>query len=122
MLHVSNASNHLVSREPLVYGTARNGQASEGEKPTKIADAPPSSSVFAIVVVAVASHPLMRTQLVSTLLRARPATVSCVTPRLARASSNTHHRETFESFTERYVNLFFPIRRGTFRGRGPARD
>ena len=49
----------------------------------------------------------MRTQLVSTLLRARPATVSCVTPRLARASSNTHHRETFESFTERYVNLFF---------------
>ena len=60
----------------------------------------------------------MRTQLISTLLRARPATVSSVTPRLARASSNTHHQETFESFTERYVNFFqsaedlFEVQRG----------
>jgi cytochrome c oxidase subunit 5a len=80
------------------------------------------SPVLAIVVVAVASHPLllqpaMRTQLIS-ILRARPATVSCVTPRLARASSNTHHQETFESFTERYVNFFqsaedlFEVQRG----------
>jgi cytochrome c oxidase subunit 5a len=41
-----------------------------------------------------------------------------VTPRLARASSNTHHQETFESFTERYVNFFqsaedlFEVQRG----------
>src|SRR5260221_1861272 len=110
-----------MSQEPLVDGTARNGQASvfseEREKThqncrrARPSYTSPSSSVLAIVVVAVASHPLllqpaMRTQLISTLLRARPATVSCVTPRLARASSNTHHQETFESFTERYVNFF----------------
>jgi len=59
----------------------------------------------------------MRTQVISTLLRARPATVSRVTPRLARASS-TAHQETFESFTERYVNFFqsaedlFEVQRG----------
>jgi len=122
-----------MSREPLVDGTARNGQASvfsgQGEKThqncrrARLSYTSPSSSVFATVVVAVASHPLlrqpaMRTQLVSSLLRARPATVSCVTPRLARASSNTHHQETFESFTERYVNFFqsaedlFEVQRG----------
>jgi cytochrome c oxidase subunit 5a len=68
----------------------------------------------------------MRTQLISTLLRARPTTVSRVvtttttTPRLlARSSSNAaHHQETFESFTERYVTFFqsaedlFEVQRG----------
>ena len=59
----------------------------------------------------------MRTQVISTLLRARPATVSRVAPRLARSSS-TEHQETFESFTERYVNFFqsaedlFEVQRG----------
>ena len=122
-----------MSREPLV-GTARNGQAQPGVfrgggkthqncRRARPSYTSTSSSVFAIAVVAIASHPLlrqpaMRTQLVSTLLRARPATVSCVTPRLARASSNTHHQETFESFTERYVNFFqsaedlFEVQRG----------
>lgn len=60
----------------------------------------------------------MRTQVVSTLLRARPSTVSRMTPRLVRLSSNAHHQETFESFTERYVNFFqsaedlFEVQRG----------
>jgi len=59
----------------------------------------------------------MRTQVISTLLRARPATVSRAMPRLARSSSNTH-QETFESFTERYVSFFqsaedlFEVQRG----------
>jgi cytochrome c oxidase subunit 5a len=70
---------------------------------------PPPSSI----------QPAMRTQLISTLLRARPATVSrLTTPMLARSSSNAHHQETFESFTERYVNFFqsaedlFEVQRG----------
>ncbi len=60
----------------------------------------------------------MRTQLVSTLIRARPSTVSRATPRLVRLSSNGHHQETFEAFTERYVNFFqtaedlFEVQRG----------
>ena len=60
----------------------------------------------------------MRTQVVSTLIRARPSTISCVTPRLVRLSSNAHHQETFEAFTERYVNFFqaaedlFEVQRG----------
>lgn len=60
----------------------------------------------------------MRTQVVSALIRARPSTVSRVTPRLVRLSSNGHHQETFESFTERYVNFFqsaedlFEVQRG----------
>jgi cytochrome c oxidase subunit 5a len=73
------------------------------------------------------THPVMRTQLISTLLRARPTTVSRIvttttttTPRLlARPSSNAaHHQETFESFTERYVTFFqsaedlFEVQRG----------
>ena len=58
----------------------------------------------------------MRTQVVSTLLRSRPALVSRVAPRLARSSSS--HQETFESFTERYVAFFqsaedlFEVQRG----------
>jgi cytochrome c oxidase subunit 5a len=60
----------------------------------------------------------MRTQLVSTLIRARPSTVLRATPRLVRLSSNGHHQETFEAFTERYVNFFqtaedlFEVQRG----------
>lgn len=60
----------------------------------------------------------MRTQIVSTLLRSRPVVVSRVAPRLARSSSSAHHQETFESFTERYVNFFqsaedlFEVQRG----------
>ncbi|KAH9953365.1 COX5A-domain-containing protein [Russula dissimulans] len=60
----------------------------------------------------------MRTQAISTLLRARPATISRAMPRLARSSSDTHHQETFESFTERYVTFFqsaedlFEVQRG----------
>ncbi|KAH8992356.1 COX5A-domain-containing protein [Lactarius akahatsu] len=45
----------------------------------------------------------MRTQVVSTFLRSRPVLVSRVAPRFARSSSSAHHQETFESFTERYV-------------------
>ncbi|KAH9070775.1 COX5A-domain-containing protein [Lactarius deliciosus] len=60
----------------------------------------------------------MRTQVVSTLLRSRPALISRVAPRLARSSSSAHHEETFESFTERYVTFFqsaedlFEVQRG----------
>jgi cytochrome c oxidase subunit 5a len=60
----------------------------------------------------------MRTQIVSTLLRSRPVVASRVAPRLARSSSSEHHQETFESFTERYVNFFqsaedlFEVQRG----------
>ena len=80
------------------------------------------SAVIVVVVAAVASrsHPsaAMRTQVFSTLLRARPSTVLRVTPRLVRLSSNGQHQETFESFTERYVNFFqsaedlFEVQRG----------
>jgi cytochrome c oxidase subunit 5a len=41
-----------------------------------------------------------------------------VTPRLVRLSSNGHHQETFEAFTDRYVNFFqtaedlFEVQRG----------
>ena len=80
------------------------------------------SSVRLVVIAAVASPSSffqldMRTQMISTLLRAQPATVSRVAPRLARWSS-TQHQETFESFTERYVNFFqsaedlFEVQRG----------
>jgi len=61
---------------------------------------------------------MMRTQVVSTLLRSRPVLVSRVAPGLARSYSSTHHEETFESFTERYVNFFqsaedlFEVQRG----------
>lgn len=83
---------------------------------------PPSAVVVVAVIAAVASrsHPsaVMRTQVVSTLIRARPSTVSRVTPRLVRLSSNGHHQETFEAFTDRYVNFFqtaedlFEVQRG----------
>jgi cytochrome c oxidase subunit 5a len=82
----------------------------------------PPSAVVVAVVAAVASRShlsvAMRTQVVSTLIRARPSTVSRVTPRLVRLSSNSHHQETFEAFTERYVNFFqtaedlFEVQRG----------
>ncbi|KAI0053391.1 COX5A-domain-containing protein [Auriscalpium vulgare] len=57
----------------------------------------------------------MRSQMISTLLRARP--VLRATPALTRPSS-TAHQETFESFTERYVSFFqqaqdlFEVQRG----------
>jgi cytochrome c oxidase subunit 5a len=90
--------------------------------PSRTAHSPPSAVVVVAVVAAVASrsHPsaVMRTQVVSTLIRARPSTVSRVTPRLVRLSSNGHHQETFEAFTDRYVNFFqtaedlFEVQRG----------
>ncbi|KAJ3483163.1 hypothetical protein NLI96_g6506 [Meripilus lineatus] len=60
---------------------------------------------------------VMRTQMLATLLRARP-TATRVAPILARPSSSAHGQETFESFTERYVNFFtsaqdlFEVQRG----------
>jgi len=59
----------------------------------------------------------MRTQVLATLLRARPA-VQRVAPILARPSSSAHGQETFESFNERYVQFFkdaedlFEVQRG----------
>ncbi len=95
------------------------------KKPTRFAVASVQSLPSAVVVVVVAavvnrSYPsaAMRTQLVSTLIRARPSMVSRATPRLVRLSSNAHHQETFEAFTERYVNFFqtaedlFEVQRG----------
>jgi cytochrome c oxidase subunit 5a len=91
------------------------------EKATSIADRQTRLPLF-VVLAAVASpssffHLDMRTQVFSTLLRTRPTNVSRVAPRLARSSS-TQHQETFESFTERYVNFFqsaedlFEVQRG----------
>ena len=62
--------------------------------------------------------PKMRPQAFSTILRsvARPATV--VRPILARHSSSSHSQETFETFSDRYVNFFqsaqdlFELQRG----------
>ncbi|KZT73421.1 COX5A-domain-containing protein [Daedalea quercina L-15889] len=62
----------------------------------------------------------MRAQLVASLLRARPAPVvrrAAFAPAFVRYNS-THHEETFESFTERYVTFFqqaqdlFEVQRG----------
>ncbi|EMD32603.1 hypothetical protein CERSUDRAFT_143623 [Gelatoporia subvermispora B] len=59
----------------------------------------------------------MRAQLVSTLLRARPVATR-VAPTLTRAASGHAHQETFESFSERYVDFFgkaqdlFEVQRG----------
>ncbi|KAI0311988.1 COX5A-domain-containing protein [Amylostereum chailletii] len=59
----------------------------------------------------------MRSQVVSTLLRARPVALRA-TPALARPSSSGHGQETFEQFTERYVSFFqsaedlFEVQRG----------
>ena len=62
----------------------------------------------------------MRAQLVASLLRARPAPALrrlALAPTFVRYSS-THHEETFESFTERYVTFFqqaqdlFEVQRG----------
>jgi len=53
----------------------------------------------------------------ATLLRARPA-IRRVAPAFARPSSSAPHQETFESFTERYVQFFqqaqdlFEVQRG----------
>ena len=96
---------------------------SRKKKPTIFAVALTPSTVVIVAVVAGVpsrSHPpaVMRIQVVSTLIRARPSTVSRVTPRLVRLSSNGHHQETFEAFTDRYVNFFqtaedlFEVQRG----------
>jgi cytochrome c oxidase subunit 5a len=59
----------------------------------------------------------MRPQMISTLLRARPV-ARRMTPAFVRPSSSAHSQETFESFTERYVNFFqsaedlFEVQRG----------
>lgn len=45
------------------------------------------------------------TALSSTLLRTRPVVLRAA-PRLTRLSSSAHGEETFESFTERYVQFF----------------
>lgn len=60
---------------------------------------------------------MLRAQVAATLLRARPAATR-VAPVLARPSSSSHGHETFETFTERYVNFFqsaqdlFEVQRG----------
>ena len=60
---------------------------------------------------------MLRAQLASSLLRARPAATR-VAPAFTRPSSSAHAAETFESFTERYVNFFqgaqdlFEVQRG----------
>ena len=93
------------------------------KQPTILPDAVfPSTSLPSLSQLLPLTHPfstaIMRTQIVSTLLRSRPAVVSRVAPRLARSSSSSHHQETFESFTERYVNFFqsaedlFEVQRG----------
>ncbi|EKM48720.1 uncharacterized protein PHACADRAFT_266189 [Phanerochaete carnosa HHB-10118-sp] len=59
----------------------------------------------------------MRTQMLAAVLRARPATTRAA-PRFIRMSSSAHGQETFEAFTERYVNFFenaedlFEVQRG----------
>ena len=60
---------------------------------------------------------MLRARVASSLLRARPAAAR-VAPAFARPSSSSHGQETFESFTERYVNFFqsaqdlFEVQRG----------
>ena len=60
---------------------------------------------------------MMRTQMLATVLRARPAAVRAA-PKFVRMSSSGHGQETFEAFTERYVNFFqnaedlFEVQRG----------
>ncbi|TCD62872.1 Cytochrome c oxidase subunit 6 [Steccherinum ochraceum] len=60
---------------------------------------------------------MMRTQVLATLLRARPA-AQRVAPVFTRPSSSAHGQETFESFNERYVQFFkdaedlFEVQRG----------
>jgi len=59
----------------------------------------------------------MRAQMISSLLRARPV-ARRIAPALARPASGHSQEETFESFTERYVNFFqqaqdlFEVQRG----------
>lgn len=60
---------------------------------------------------------MLRTQMLASALRVRSAAVR-MAPRVARMSSGAHEQETFESFTERYVNFFqnaedlFEVQRG----------
>lgn len=114
---------HAIQRRRLVRDI-RTRNFPKRKNPTRTAveliQSPPSAAVVVVAAVASRSHPsaAMRTQVVSTLLRARPSTVLRVTPRLVRLSSNGQHQETFESFTERYVNFFqsaedlFEVQRG----------
>jgi cytochrome c oxidase subunit 5a len=60
---------------------------------------------------------MMRTQMLATVLRARPAAVR-MAPKFVRLSSSAHEQETFEAFTKRYVDFFhnaedlFEVQRG----------
>ncbi|KAA1467862.1 COX5A-domain-containing protein [Dentipellis sp. KUC8613] len=60
----------------------------------------------------------MRSQMISTLLRARPALRTPARAIIARHASSAHGQETFEEFTERYVSFFqsaqdlFEVQRG----------
>lgn len=60
---------------------------------------------------------MMRTQMLATVLRARPVAARAA-PRFIRMSSSAHGEETFEAFTERYVSFFnnaedlFEVQRG----------
>lgn len=62
----------------------------------------------------------MRSHLLAAVLRARPAPAlrTMAVPASSRASSSSHGQETFEAFSERYVNFFkgvedlFELQRG----------
>ncbi|KAI0347937.1 COX5A-domain-containing protein [Trametopsis cervina] len=60
---------------------------------------------------------MMRSRVLPTLLRTRPAVVRA-SPTFARFASSAHGQETFEGFTERYVQFFqsaqdlFEVQRG----------
>lgn len=61
---------------------------------------------------------MMRTQMLATALRARPAAAAArIAPKFTRMSSG-HEQESFESFTQRYVTFFegaedlFEVQRG----------
>ena len=60
---------------------------------------------------------MMRTQMLAAVLRARPVAARAA-PKFVRMSSSAHGQETFEAFTQRYVNFFenaedlFEVQRG----------
>ena len=109
--------NSYISPEPGIFREENNPPYS----PTRSSPTlPPSASLplLSLLLPPTLVQPaIMRTQIVSTLLRSRPVVVSRAAPRLARSSS-TSHQETFESFTERYVTFFqsaedlFEVQRG----------
>ena len=60
----------------------------------------------------------MRTQMLATVLRARPTAAARMAPKLVRLSSSAHGQESFQDFTQRYVTFFqnaedlFEVQRG----------